>query len=708
MYLIKEFFEAASNIHEFLFYFFSVKTLVRTLFHPWKNIITNKQIVGFTFEDWFSRFSFNAVSVIMGGLMRISLLIFYFLMEILFVISIPFIFAIFLLFIPILLFTNDTQKESDEKIRIMKSNFVNRHLLEPKNLATVEGWFEEYYASKIVRDRFYSKTSLFSIPPLARDWSTGYTPQLDRYSQDLTDHAYQLRIPQVIDREHEINLIERTLIKNGEANVLIVGEEGVGKHTIVDSLTHKMYLGKTNEYLMYKRVLKLNMEQILSSSTDPQQKLALLEDLFEEAVQAKNIIIFIDDFEKYLEFMTPIEKYGQSSLVHFIGITTPFSFQQHIFTNQKITRLFTKIDVYEMTKNEALSLLMANAFSFENRYHLNIPYETLLTLVDKSDYYVTTIPFPEKAVDLLDQVCVYASQKGIMTVTIDLLDLVLTEKTHIPTTLTDDMKTKLLNLKVGLLKSIIGQDEAINQIAFTLDRSFILMGKRKNPLARLLLLGPTGVGKTETAKTIARLLFDDTSHLIRFDMSAYQLKEDIHELLEHLTSAVRQHPYGVLLLDEIEKANLDLRNIFLTMLDEGYLVDGLGKRVDCRNLVIIATSNAGFENTGNLVEFLIDNYIFLPEFLNRFDNVIEYKKLDTVAILQIANKLVKDISKEILSVYHVNISVSEQFIQEVAHDLYNPKFGARDMERHLRQTIEQKVAEQVLTNKIDEKQTIII
>lgn len=716
MGIFRDFIESVKNLHEFLFYFFSVKKLFLTLFRPWKNITSTKKWVGLDLNEWLNKFSLNLISISIGFMMRLSLILFYFILEIIFLFSLPELFLIYCLYLPILLVTKPTNQEIADRKALLKEQFVSSHLTDEKNRAVVEQWFEVFYAAHEVKKKTFSKSNLFSVPPLARDWSSGFTPVLDQFSDDLTEHTYQSRIPNVIDRKNEIDLIERTLIKSAEANVLIVGEEGVGKHTIVDALARKMYYGQSADELMYKRLLKVNMAKILSSTTDFQQRITILETLFEEAAQAKNVLIFIDDFEKYVDYVIPIEKYAKDAAIHFIGITNPFSYQQVIFPNDKIVRLFTKIDVYEITRDEALHLLMANAYSFEKKYQVIIPYEVLSTLIEKCDYYITVIPFPEKAVDLLDQACVYATQKSKTVLTTEIIDQVITEKTHIPSTLTQNMKTKLLALQAELKTMVIGQNRAIEQITLALERSFLLMGKRKNPLSRMLFLGPTGVGKTETAKMIAKFLFDGQEHFIRFDMSMFQQLSDISELIGSsqngkiglLVSAIREHPYGVLLLDEIEKADSNLRNIFLTMLDEGYMVDGWGKRVDCKNLVIVATSNAHPTTETNLLNYLIDNHIFSPEFLNRFDAVVEFLRLDVASIKKVAEKIIDDVSQEIYTVYKVHVRISDDFVDRLAETYYNPQFGARDMQRLIKQAVEEKVATKVLENKVHDEETIVI
>jgi ATP-dependent Clp protease ATP-binding subunit ClpA len=250
------------------------------------------------------------------------------------------------------------------------------------------------------------------------------------------------------------------------------------------------------------------------------------------------------------------------------------------------------------------------------------------------------------------------------------------------------------------------------------------MGKRKKPLASFLFLGPTGVGKTETAKAIAQIFFDSDKNMLRFDMSNYQTKSDIEKLIGSmdtgnpglLTQAVRNTPYAVLLLDELEKADKNLTNIFLTILDEGYFTDGYGKRVDCKNLIIVATSNAGAnqinqqENVdqNTFLKYLTDNNFFSPEFLNRFDGVVVFNHLNGVAAYSIAQTMLKQIEEQIFSLYKIHIQVSENTLKSVVENNYDPSFGARNMERALRQNLEDKVAKIILEDKAHEGDTIYL
>jgi len=673
--------------------------------------------------------------------MRFSLLSFYLLLQIFLIILFPFSFLVYLLISPLfLLFKKLTPDEQVKKLKL-KKQFIEDHLIFEENLPAVEKWFEDYYKKEREKRQWWSLKNLFSYPPLARDWAYGYTYYLNQYAEELTSPFYLNRLTPVFDRENEINEIEKILAKSFEANILILGEEGVGKHAVIDALASRIYHGISHPKLAYHRILKINMEKILSQFNDQKQRENFFENLLEEAKEAKNIILLTDDIERYLssnnvgfvDLSSIIEKYAKRSEIQFIGITTPFLFERYIHPNERINRLFEKIYVKEISKEIALEIILNLVPFFEKKYEVIIPYETVVNLIEKSSYYFTEIPFPEKAITLLDEICSFSQTKKIRKIEPKLIDTIITQKTHIPTALTPQLKQKLINCETELKKNIVAQDKAIEQLSNALRRAFILLGKRKKPLASFLFLGPTGVGKTETAKTLSRYFFDSADLLIRFDMSLFQLKEDIPKLIGDiqtnnpglLPQAIRKNPFGVLLLDEIEKANHDLLNIFLTILDEGYFTDGYGKKVNCQNLIIIATSNAGAdliyqkiktEGGGNLedefqkkiIEYLISQKFFSPEFLNRFDGIVVYQPLDDKVILMVAKKFVEKLKEEILKTYKIKINVTEDYLKTLIKNAYTAEFGARQMERIIKENIENEIAKNILADKIKPGEELIL
>ena len=725
---LESFKEGVVNLFMFFPYFFSVGTMAKTLFSPWKTLTAHKTQLGFTFSEWFDRLMFNLTSRGMGFFMRMSIILFYFVLQIGFVIALPFIFLLFLVLLPISFLFYSIQKTEDEKKSQMKQRFLATHILDQKHAALGEEWFESYYLRYFTRIKWWKLANLYSLPPIGRDWVSGYTPTLDAYATDLGTDEYQKDFTHLVDRQKEIEQIERVLSRSDEANVIIAGEEGVGKHTILDALAKKIYEGKTTTTLMYKRILKLNMELILTKYSDPKQREAFLEQLFKEAAIANNVILCIDEIHKYLSegpqhvnMEGPITKYAKTAHLQFIGVTTPFLYQKFIAPVESLNRVFPKIDVYEVGADDALSILLDHTWVYETRYRVNIPYESIVACIQKSDYYITSIPFPEKAMQLLDSACVYTVQTLRKSVVLpEYIDTVLSEHTHVPTQLSQDLKTKLITLEQLLDARIINQHQAAADIASALRRSFLTMGKRKKPLATFMFLGPTGVGKTETAKTIAEVFFGSSHYLMRFDMSAYQTKESIAQLIGSsesgnpglLTKAVREQPYGILLLDELEKAEKDLFNIFLTLLDEGYFTDAFGKRVDCKNLVVIATSNAASDfifsavhegkpiSSDVIMNRLIEDHIYTPEFLNRFDGVVAFNPLKNSDVAILAQRMVQNIASSVEKMYGVHLNVSEQTLAQIIAANYNEVFGARDLERALRHEVEDTVAKKILSNEI--------
>lgn len=713
------FYNFSHHLYQFLIfipYFFSTKKLLLTLFYPWKNLVATKTEVGISFEKILERISFNLISRMIGFFCRLSILFFTFFVFIIYLFFLPIIILIFIILLPFNYLIYLAKKTPEEKKQKIKEIFIKNHLLDQKNLIKVDNWFETIYQSKKDFD-------LFSIPPIARDWAVGYTPILNQYVEELTTSEYQNKIKTCFDREKEIEEIIAILSKSDSANVVVVGDEGVGKHTIIDSLAKAIYEGKTNTLLNYKRLLKINLEKILNLNIDQKKRESILESLFQEAALAKNIILLIEDFDRYLinqgervDLSLSISKYARTNQIQFIGITEPFFYQKIIYPNEKIRHLFEKIDVYEIKKDDALKILMRKIDYYENHYQLFIPYETLEAIIEKSEFFITDIPFPEKALQLLDLVCIEASKQQIKKPDPHLVNQVLFKKTHIPTELTQELRTKLINLENLLYLDVLQQEEAIKKVASAMRRSFLLIGKRKKPIGSFLFLGPTGVGKTQTAKSLANIFFGSDKYLFRFDMSNYQSKSDISILLDQLTISIRQNPYGVLLLDEFEKADQSLINIFLTIFDEGYFTNHRGEKIDAKNLIIIATSNAANDviyqrkniQETELIDYLIKNKFFSPELLNRFDAVIIFQTLNLETIKTIAKKYLEKISQEIKKNYQVNLSVSDDFLNQLVQKEYQPMFGARNLFRVIQEEIENKVAKIIIEKKVKEGDNITL
>jgi ATP-dependent Clp protease ATP-binding subunit ClpC len=655
--------------------------------------------------------------------MRTFTIIAYFIIEVIYVSLMPPVFLIFFILIPLRFILKKNEATNKiEKDKIV-DDFLAKRMLDGKNKENVLKWFDYYYENVFFQKPWYEKESLFSMPPLARDWHVGYTPTLNQFGVEVNDDYVSFR--NLIDRENEIKKIEQILSKANGANAILVGDEGVGRFTIIAGLTKKIFEGKVNSLLSYKRVFKIDIEKILAQSTDTHQKEEILKNIFEEAKDAGNLILYIDNIERYLtsdfgkmDLTHIIEEYAQSPKLHLISVTTPFFYQKFIYPSQKISQLFEKVDVAEVSKDQAMEILLETIFDLEKQYKMITTYEAIKEAIDKSEYYITNIPFPEKAIDLIHDAASYLCQNPSdqkLFLVPDVIDTVLAEKTHVPVNLTVDFKKKLIDLESILKNRVISQEKALGRVVRVLQKAFVEMGSRKKPTASFLFLGKTGVGKTETAKALSQAFFSSENQIIRIDMSFYQDKDDIEKLLGSqstnnpgiLTTEIRQKPYAVLLIDEIEKADINILNIFLTALDEGYLIDGWGKKIDLKNQIIIATSNAASDflmtneiGDNDLINLLVDKKYFTPEFLNRFDGVIIFEPLNSEAIKIIAKKIIDKIVGDQKNKRQISINVSDAFINELIAKGYDPKFGARNIERVISEEIESKIAKLILENKI--------
>ena len=732
---VPNFFRALFNLLVFLPHFFSALPLFNTLFSPWKRLYSTKKDLGFSFSEWFNRFTFNVISRAIGFVLRSSLILSFIFVEVAYILLIPFIILVFFILLPFILIVSSLKKSEDFKKAKLKKQFVTSHSLTKETYKSSDIWFDYIYDKHIKKKVWWDLKNLKAVSPLARDWAIGYTPNLDKYCDNLISPQYQSIERHIVGRLKEIEELEQILSKTSRANVLVVGDEGIGKHTIIDAFSNKIYQGQSNAILNYKRVLKLNLELVLTETTDQKQREALVEALFNEASVAGNVILVLFDFERYIvstkegvNLLLPIQKFAESPNLQFIASTTPYYFEKYVYHNEKLNQLFPRLNVGEVTKEDALRILMDVALDFERRYNLTIPIETIEKIITKSEFYITNIPFPEKAISLLDRCSSRAFQNKAAVLNPDIIDEEITEITQAPTKLDRELKQKLLDIEKKLSQRVVAQDKAINSLANSIRRAFLLLGKRKKPLASFIFLGPTGVGKTETAKALMSTFFESQKRLLRFDMSQYQSKDNIKDLIGNpndqspglLTKSIRETPYGILLLDEIEKADKELLNIFLTILDEGYFTDALGEKVDCKNLIIIATSNAAsdfiFESLSSgktisqqsLIDYLINKDYFSPEFLNRFDGIIYFEPLSKEAIYKIAQSMINELVTSYKSLNNITINISQAAIDNIVTKGYNIQFGARNMQRTIMEEIGGKIDTKIIEGTIKPGETVEI
>ncbi len=584
--------------------------------------------------------------------------------------------------------------------------------------------------------KFWKLDNLLKKPGIGKQWAAGYTVNVDRYAADVTKLIKKRDLPlHVVGRRKEIEALERILSRRGENNVLLIGKPGGGRSTIVYSFAKRILEGRSVPALNYKRVLELDIQAMLAGLKTPGEILERLRIVFSEAENAGNVILIIDDIHNYigkqegvggLDISSALIPYLGSSRLQVIGITTFEGFHKNIEINPAMMNFFETIEVEDPLKEEALFILEDLLPGFEKQYDLKVGFKALRDIVELTDRYVQEVPFPEKAIDYLGEVMVYTKTKTDSKFVLpEHVAQIISQRTKIPAgEIQKTEREKLLNLEVFLHKRIIDQEEAVNVLADSMRRTRAGVAKEEKPIGTFLFLGPTGVGKTETSKALAESYFGSEKRMIRLDMTEYQTVDSIYRLIGspdgteqgQLTNAIRENPFSLLLLDEIEKAHSNILNVFLQVLDEGRLTDYMGRTVSFKSSIIIGTSNAGAEYIRKyveekagyaysffkkeLLEHLLSEGIFNPEFLNRFDAVVVFKPLTRDNLIDVATLMLQKLNRRLNEGKGIQLLVTRELAEKVADLGYQPEFGARPMNRVVQDRIENKIATKILKEEV--------
>ena len=637
-------------------------------------------------------------------------------------------------------YAEEKKKERIEVSEILpkiakKSEIFKEFLIQKKvkieDLENVAEWGD--YLEKEFREakKFWEWKNLIKQGALAREWTAGYTILLDRFSFDVTESMRSQKFRKIFAHEKEVKEMERILSGPEKNDVLIVGESGSGRRSMIESLARRCALGESWEELNFKRVVLLDLPKLVSITQTIEEAENLLDEIFREVMKAGNVILVIDDIHHYIG-ITPGRKVGEieisgilssylpSPFFQLIGITTYEGLHRNIELRPSILEFFEKIEVPEVSEKETLLILEDRALRLEEKYKVFFPFQTLKEIVKNCAKYLGALPFPEKAIEVIDESSLSLFQEKRKIILPKDVNKIITRKSKIPVgELERTEKIKLLNLEKLIHQRIINQEEAVKEISAALRRSRAELKIRKGPMGTFLFLGPTGVGKTETSKALAEIYFGSEEKIIRLDMSEFQNLKDIPRLLGGedkaglLTTKVRENPFSLVLLDEFEKAHPNILNLFLQVFDEGHLTDGFGRKVDFKNTILIATSNAGcqliFKAIGEnknwqqlkeiLINYLVEKEIFRPELLNRFDAVVLFKPLDKEDLLKISELLLKKIKKN-LKEKEIDFIITEALKEKIVELSFDPKFGAREMQRVIQDKVSNILAEALLSEKI--------
>jgi ATP-dependent Clp protease ATP-binding subunit ClpC len=667
----------------------------------------------------------------------------------------------------------------------------------------------------------YRKNIVSSIEPMDNDDENKFrkpkpksgnknneTPILDNFSIDVTKRASEGKIDPVIGRDASIERVAQILARKKKNNPVIIGDPGVGKTTIVEGLALKIIQGEAPRTLLDKRIVSLDLTSLVAGTKYRGQFEERIKGVVDELMEVDNVILFIDELHNMVgagnssgsmdaaNVLKPALARGDLQL---IGATTLDEFREHIEKDGALARRFQQVIVEPPSVEDTIIILNNIKSSYESFHKVSYLPETIEQCVKMADRYITDREFPDKAIDIMDEVgsrsqltikppkSISNLEEKIQEIKVRKGDVVKRQKyeeaaklrdeerivneklegekekwienltkekrvvtpedvnevvasmTGIPLRrISGDQGKRMLEMENELGKAIIGQEVALEKIAKSLRRNRVGIRNPKKPIGSFMFLGPTGVGKTHIAKKLAEYMFGDEDALIRLDMSEFQEKHSISRLIGsppgyvghedggQLTEKVRRKPYAIVLFDEIEKANKEIYNTLLQLLDDGQLTDSAGRKVNFKNCMVIMTSNVGvrklqdfgtgvgfgtkskLERSDELKENLLTDELkkqFPPEFLNRLDDVIIFKSLTKEQISKIIDLEIDKLVSRVSEIgYNLQINkTAKDYLVDVGYD---EEYGARPLNRAIQKHIEDPVSEEILSGRVKEKQTI--
>src|SRR5215475_2636302 len=620
------------------------------------------------------------------------------------------------------------------------------------------------------------------------------TPALRAFGRDLTDLAKKNELDPVIGRHNEIERVIQVLCRRTKNNPVLLGEAGVGKTAIAEGLAQEMANGNVPELLREKRVITLDLALMVAGTKYRGQFEERIKAVMDEIRRSKNVILFIDELhtivgagsaEGAMDASNIIKPALSRGELQCIGVTTLNEYRKYIEKDAALERRFQIVKVEAPTVEEAVQILKGLRPKYEAHHKAKLTDEALEAAVRLSDRYITGRFLPDKAIDVMDEAGARArinsmarprDVKEIETIraekeaaikaqdyekaaalrnsekqTQDKLEHILNEQreerdvivtgddimhivskcTGVPLNRMEQKEAqKLLKMEEELKGQVIGQDEAVIAISKALRRSRADLKDPRRPIGSFIFLGPTGVGKTFLARSLAEFMFGDADALIQIDMSEYMEKFTASRLIGsppgyvgyeeggQLSEAVRRRPYAVVLFDEIEKAHPDVTHLLLQILEDGKITDSLGRKIDFRNTIIIMTSNVGADllkkqtvmgfgapseghDYGSMRDKILDETkrVFKPEFLNRLDEMIVFHSLGKPELLRIVDLEVDKVLTRIKAkAVHIELQPSaKEFLIEKGYD---PQYGARPMRRAVERFLEDPLAEELLRGNV--------
>jgi ATP-dependent Clp protease ATP-binding subunit ClpC len=628
------------------------------------------------------------------------------------------------------------------------------------------------------------------------------TPVLDNFSRDLIKLAKEGKLDPVIGREHEIERLAQIISRRKKNNPILIGEPGCGKTAIVEGLAMKIYQGDCPQNLMDKRIVSLDMTSIVAGTKYRGQFEERIKVILDELSDNHDVVVFIDEIHTIIGAGNSSGSLDASNIfkpalargeLQCIGATTLDEYREHIEKDGALERRFQKVHVDPTSISDTIKIMNRAKENYEKHHKVHFGDKAIETCVYLADRYITDREFPDKAIDIMDEVgarCqinvtvpeiieqlkeeanqikerkveVVRSQKyeeaaelrdkerkvllrlqeekekfekerltNKKEVTEEMVYEVVAQMTKIPVTkLSQSEADSLINLEENLTKSVIGQEDAVSKISKAIRRNRVGIKDPNKPIGSFIFLGSTGIGKTHLAKQLAKEIFGSSDALIRVDMSEYQEKFTMTRLVGsppgyvghqeggQLTEQVKNKPYSVILFDEIEKAHKDVYSLLLQTMDEGHLTDGLGRKINFKNTLIIMTSNIGArkvqdfgtgvgfgtrtknEKETEIKQMMVEDELkkfFPPEFLNRVDDVVFFNPLKEDEIKQIVTLEISKLLSRLKSMNY-DIVIHESLVSRICEVGFDEKFGARPIKRAIQNQIEDFISDEILKKNI--------